>query len=351
MEQIPVKQLHASPFNPRRTGGPIDELVKSVAKHGVLQNLLARPRPKGGFEIIVGHRRHEAAEKAGRAKVPVEVRELSDVEAREIQLVENLQREDLHPMEEAEGYEGLKVLGRSVEEIAAQVGKSESWVNGRLTLLDLSDEGRKAFYRGDLTPTTALLIARLKKKGERVQAAGLAHITQKSRWGDVMPAREAAAALKRLLETDASPAKRSVQTAGARLVTAVRARTRDLAMRQIVRRIEQKADLQPADLRLALTARIAQGVPADVLERRGVETPRQLEAKVRTAGGAELRGLMVELALAGWVDDPDDETGARLKASCKAYGLEHREIETTARELLAKEEATGKAEALFTKTR
>lgn len=351
MEQIPVKQLHPSPFNPRRTGGPIDELVKSVEKHGVLQNLLARPRPKGGYEIVVGHRRHAAAEKAGRSKVPVEVRELSDVEAREIQLVENLQREDLHPMEEAEGYEGLKALGRYVEEIAAQLGKSESWVNGRLTLLDLNDEGRKAFYRGDLTPTTALLIARLKKKGERVQAAGLAHITQKNRWGDVMPAREAAAALKRLLEADASPAKKSTQLAGARLVTAVRARTRDYAIRQIVQRVERKADLQPADLRLMLTARIADGVPAAVLERRGVETPKQLERKLATAGGAELRGLLVEIDLAAWLDDPEDVTSTRLKTTCKVYGLEHREIEQTARELLAKEEATGRAEALFAKTR
>lgn len=351
MEQVALKQLHESPFNVRRTAGPIGELVASIKQHGILQPLIARKVDKG-LELVIGHRRFRAAREAGLAKVPVEVRELDEKEARELQLVENLQREDIHPMEEAEGYAALQAEhGYGPELIAEKVGKSESWVRGRLTLLDLPDEGRKAFYRGELTATTALLVARLRKKGERVQLAGLKHITQKNRWGDVMPAREAAAALKQLLEDEAPRERKATQTTGARLVNAVRSRTRDFALKQIVQRIEQKADLQPADLRLVLTARIETGVPASVLERRGVETPKQLERKLATAGGAELRGLLVELELAAWLDDPSDVTGARLKATCKAYGLDHREIEGTVRELIAKEENVGRAEALFAKTR
>lgn len=351
MEHVPVKQLQESPFNVRKTAGPLDDLVKSVRRHGVLQALIARPKGKG-LELVVGHRRFRAAKQAGLAKVPVEVRELSDEEARELQIVENVQREDIHPMEEAEGYAALQAeRGYSDEEIAARVGKSESWVRGRLSYLELPEEARKAFYRGDLTATTALLIARLKRQGERVQLAGLKHITQKNRWGDVMPHREAAAALKRLLEDEAPREKKSTQVAGAKLVSLVRARTRDYAMRQAVQRVERKPDLQAADLRLLLTGRIAEGVPAEVLERRGVETPKQLENKVRTAPAPELRGPLFELLLEKWLDDPEDVTGARLKVFCKAFDLEHREIETTVRELIAKEENLGKAEALFTKTR
>lgn len=351
MEQIPVKQLHESPFNPRRTAGPLGELVASVKRHGILQPLIAR-MVGDELELVIGHRRLRAAKEAGLAKVPVEVRTLSNEEAREIQLVENVQREDIHPMEEAEGYEALHTeFGYSNDEIADRIGKSKSWVYARVKLLDLNEEGRKAFYRGDLNPTTALLIARLKTKGERVQDAGLRHITQKNRWGDVMPAREAAAAMKRLLEEEATPAKKATQLAGAKLVRMVRERTRDFALREIVARVEKKAELQPADLRLALTARISDGVPASVLRRRGVETAKQLERKVATASAAELRGLLIELELSPWVDDESDVTGTRLKVMCKAYDLEHREIEQTVRELLAKEEQTGKADALFAKTR
>lgn len=350
MEQISVKQLQPSPFNPRRTEGPIDELQESIDEHGVLQNLVAR-RVNKGLELVIGHRRLRAARALGLAKVPVEVRELTDEQAREIQLVENLQRVDLHPMEEAEGYEGLRAMGRSIEQIAAKVKKSESWVRGQLSLLDLHEDGRKAFYRGDLDLSKALLIARLKKKGERVQQAGLVHITQKNRFGDFMPAREAAAALKRLVEEDSSPARKATQLTGAKLVQVVRARTRDFALSEVVSRVERKADLQASDLRLMLTARIEEGVPDSVLKRRGVETPKQLAKKVPTASPAELRGLLFELDLASWVDSAEDVTGVRLKVMCKAFGLDHREIEGTVRELLAKEEQQDKAEALFAKTR
>lgn len=348
---VAIDLIDESPFNARKTSGPIDELVKSVRRHGILQSVLLRPVGKR-YQLVAGHRRVRAGKRAGLKKVPANVRELSDAEAREIGLIENVQREDIHPMEEAEAYEAMKAeFGYTAEVIADRVGKSESWVNGRVKLLDLSEEGRKAFYRGDLNPTTALLIARLRAKGERVQAAGLAHITQKNRWGDVMPAKEAAAALKRLLEYEASPAKKSTQAAGAKLVRLVRDRTRDYALRQAVQRIERKPDLQPADLRLALAARISEGVPDAVLERRGLQTPKQLEARVRTAAAPELRGLMFELAVASWLDDPEDVTGTRLAVLCKAFDLDKREIETTVRELVAKEEAQGRAEALFTKTR
>lgn len=343
---IAVSKLTPSPFNPRRTEGPIEELKDSIGEHGVLQNLIARPVGKK-LELVIGHRRLRAAGLLGLAKVPVEVRELTDEQARELQLVENLQRVDLHPMEEAEGYEGLRAMGRTVEQIAKKVKRSDSWVRGQLTLLDLNDEGRKAFYRGDLNPTTALLIARLKKKGERVQEAGLKHITQKNKWGDVMPAREAAAALKRLLEEDAAPAKKATQLAGNRLLRVVRERTRDFVLREVAARMEHKPDFQPNDLRLALTGLIEQGVSAGVLRRRGVETAKHLGKKVVTASPAWLRGLLLELTIATWLEDPSDEIGTRLKVLAKTFNLDLRDIEGTVRETLLKEEQTGKAEALF----
>lgn len=138
----------------------INELAESIRTVGVLQPLVARPS-NGQFEIVAGERRYLAAKAAGLTSVPVSVRELSDDEVLEIQLVENLQREGLHELHEAESYGGLKKLGYSPDQIAGKVGKSKATIHARLKLLALGKTARKAFYEGKLSASHFLLLARI----------------------------------------------------------------------------------------------------------------------------------------------------------------------------------------------
>jgi len=137
------------------------ELTTSVKAKGILTPLLVRPRG-AHFEIAAGHRRLRAAKAAGLAEIPVLVRDMTDVEFLEVLTIENLQREDLHPLEEAEGYQGLLERGGyDVPAIATKVGKSTSYVYQRVKLVDLVPEAKAAFLKGTFEAGHAILLARL----------------------------------------------------------------------------------------------------------------------------------------------------------------------------------------------
>lgn len=141
---LPIEQLRPGKFQPRRNFDPeeMKPLVESVREKGVLQPLLVR-RVDGeeGYEIIAGERRWRAAQAAKLHEVPVVVREFSDREALEVALVENVQRQDLTPLEEAEGYRRLiDEFGHTQEDLAQAVGKSRSHIANMLRLLSLPDE-------------------------------------------------------------------------------------------------------------------------------------------------------------------------------------------------------------------
>ncbi|MDO9227135.1 MAG: ParB/RepB/Spo0J family partition protein [Pseudomonadota bacterium] len=179
------RYLTPSPTNPRKTfpADKIAEMAESIRRHGILQPILVRPWPgdPGRFEIIAGERRWRAAQVADLALVPVLIRHLSDQEAVEFQVIENLHREDLHPLEEAEGYETLMQRhGYSAEELAAKIGKSKAYVYARLKLTALCDAARVAFREGRLSASTALLVARI--PGAALQAKFLGAIL--NTWGD-----------------------------------------------------------------------------------------------------------------------------------------------------------------------
>lgn len=146
-------------------------------------------RAKEKFEVVAGERRFMAAKKAGLAVINVSVRALTDEQVLEIQLVENLQREGLHELAEAEGYEALQKFGHSANEIADKVGKSKAYVYARMKLLALSKEARKAFYEGKLNSSTALLLARIPV--EAVQKEALKKLTTERWGGQVMSVRDA----------------------------------------------------------------------------------------------------------------------------------------------------------------
>jgi ParB/RepB/Spo0J family partition protein len=153
----------------------IKDLAASIKAHGLAQPILVRPlpgsrleetymdrradAPRPTHEIVCGEQRWRACEIAGIRDVDVLVRNLTDGQVRLIQLVENLKRRDLHPMEEAEGYERLREEGMSAEDIAEQIGKGRSYVYKTLKLVELEPEAREAFYDGKLTRSTAELVA------------------------------------------------------------------------------------------------------------------------------------------------------------------------------------------------
>jgi len=164
MKNLPLNQIVPSTTNPRKHFDPVTlkELAASIKKHGVLQPILVREM-ESHHEIVAGERRYRAAKEAGLKEIPAITLKLTDIEAVEIQVIENLQRSDLHPMEEAEGYEFLmKQHGYAgAETIAAKIGKSRSYVYGRLKLCALTPEIKKAFLKDAVSPSVALLLARI----------------------------------------------------------------------------------------------------------------------------------------------------------------------------------------------
>ena len=159
---LPLSLLQESPNNPRRASGDLGDLVESVKEKGVLQPVLVRPRGAEVFELVFGHRRFRAAREAGLDAIPAMVREMTDTEVLEAQIVENCQREDIHPLDEADGYRRLhEDHGYSIEDLVAKVGKSRGYVYARMKLCALVEPARRAFLDGKLNPSTALLIARI----------------------------------------------------------------------------------------------------------------------------------------------------------------------------------------------
>jgi ParB family chromosome partitioning protein len=163
---LPLALLTESKTNPRRTfeDDSLKELAESVRTQGILSPLLVRPITEQGFEIVFGARRYRAAQMAEAATVPVRIKNLTDGEALEAQLIENLQRRDVHPMEEANGFRALLNLEEpkySIEQIAARTGKPPAYVAGRLKLTELAPVVVEAFYREEIGVSHALLLAKL----------------------------------------------------------------------------------------------------------------------------------------------------------------------------------------------
>lgn len=147
-------------------------LADSIRQHGVLQPLLVRPAENGMYQIVAGERRWRAARMAGVAEVPVVIRELSDKETAQIALVENLQREDLDPIEEAMGYKGLiEDFGMTQNEVAETVGISRSSVTNSLRLLELDGEVRELLRSGEMTVGHAKVILGIEDKEKQKQLA------------------------------------------------------------------------------------------------------------------------------------------------------------------------------------
>lgn len=159
---LPLDLLDPHPHNPRRDLGDLVELADSMRAHGVRQNLLVVPSPttQGRYQVVIGHRRRAAAIAAGLDRVPAVVdHDLTDAQQLELMLIENIQRQDLTPVEEADGYQGLLDLGVDVAHIAARTGRSESTVRRRLALVALPEHARTAVHLGQATLEDAAAVA------------------------------------------------------------------------------------------------------------------------------------------------------------------------------------------------
>ena len=171
--QVGVDKIHPNPRQPRRLfdESRIDELAASVEQKGVIQPLLVR-RGEDGYELIAGERRLRAALRAGLKEVPVLVREADDVESLQLALIENLQREDLNPIEEASAYRRLQEeFGWGQEEIAVRVGKSRPAVANCMRLLSLPREIQDEVARGKLPAGQARALLGLEREAVMLAAA------------------------------------------------------------------------------------------------------------------------------------------------------------------------------------
>ncbi len=176
-ERLKIMDIEPNREQPRKQFNEeaLAELANSIAAHGVIQPLLVRPTAGGGYQLIAGERRWRAARMAGLTEVPVFIREMTDEEAAAIALIENLQREDLNPMEEAVGYQSLmEQYGITQEEAAQRVGKARPTVANALRLLKLPEEAKAMVLDGSLSAGHARALLGFKDEAKLLETAQLA---------------------------------------------------------------------------------------------------------------------------------------------------------------------------------
>lgn len=174
VQEIPVNEIDTNPDQPRRTfhEESITQLADSIREQGILQPLLVAPTPDGRYRIIAGERRYRAGRQAGLETVPCLVRDLDVIHQMEIALIENLQREDLNPLETAQGIRALmQQCGYTQEKVSARLGKSRPAVANMLRLLTLPDEVTEMVRDGLLTAGHARVLAGMGKREEQIRLA------------------------------------------------------------------------------------------------------------------------------------------------------------------------------------
>jgi ParB family chromosome partitioning protein len=154
---VPIDQVDPNPNQPRQVMGDLSELIASIAEKGIIEPLVVRQRG-GRFQIIAGERRYQAAVQAGLRELPVVIREVDDTEVIELALIENIQRKDLTPFEEAEALHGLTDrCGYTHEDLARRLGKSRTSVTESLSLISMPDEVRNLCRLADISSKSLLL--------------------------------------------------------------------------------------------------------------------------------------------------------------------------------------------------
>lgn len=172
--EVEVDRIRIRADQPRKSFDEekLEELADSIREHGILQPLVVRPKGDGEYELVVGERRLRAALKLGMARVPVVVKELEEREAKEAALIENLQREDLSPIEEAMAYqEMMGSYGYTQEQLAKRIGKSRAYVANTVRLLSLPSDIQELVASGRLTAGHARAILGVRGEAEQRKLA------------------------------------------------------------------------------------------------------------------------------------------------------------------------------------
>jgi len=173
-QEVPIDRIRPNPFQPRTAFDPeaLEELTRSIEENGLIQPLVVRAAGDGTYELIAGERRFLASKQAGLTSVPVHIRQASRREMLEVALVENLQREDLNPLEEAEAFQRLATeFGLTQEEIATRVGKSRTAITNALRLLGLEQDLRQLITQGELSAGHARALLALPSADSRRKLA------------------------------------------------------------------------------------------------------------------------------------------------------------------------------------
>lgn len=171
---LPLRDIEPDRDQPRKAFDEqaLGELSKSIQEHGVLQPIMVRPNPTGGYKIVAGERRWRAARQAGLTEIPVVIREVTDAEAMELALIENLQREDLDPVEEALGYKQLMERCNLTQEQAAEkLARSRSAVANSLRILSLPEDVIEMLKDGTLSAGHAKAVLSIPHAGRQSQCA------------------------------------------------------------------------------------------------------------------------------------------------------------------------------------
>lgn len=164
-----IDQIYPREDQPRKyfDDQSLENLAKSIKDHGIIQPLLVTEK-NGKFEIVAGERRYRAAKLAGLTEIPVVVKDLDDREIKELSIIENVQREDLNPIEEALAYRSLiDEFSMTQEDVAGRVGKSRSYIGNSLRLLNLDEDIQVYLIQGDLSSSQARTLLSIKDPGER----------------------------------------------------------------------------------------------------------------------------------------------------------------------------------------
>ncbi|MFD2615269.1 ParB/RepB/Spo0J family partition protein [Paenibacillus gansuensis] len=204
--EIPINQLRANPYQPRKTFNDesIQELAASIKEHGVIQPIIVRTVLRG-YEIIAGERRYRASQVCGKPTIPAVVRKFTDQQVMEIALIENLQREDLNAIEIAIAYQALiDQFTLTQEELSAKVGKSRSHIANFLRLLQLPEEIKNYVSRGTLSMGHARAIAGLKEENSQKD---MAELSIRNSWS----VRDLEEAIQRKEEESSTPKDKAIQ--------------------------------------------------------------------------------------------------------------------------------------------
>lgn len=343
--QVPLSRLVENEDNPRKLFGNLTEFAKTL-KGGILQPLVGVEQPDGQIRIVIGHRRYRGGKLAGLKEVPLILRDYTRQQALEAMIQENAHREDVNPMELADSLATMRHdFNLTLDQVAERVKLPRTKVHDLVSLHDnLFEATKQALLGGKLSEQSGVWLARV--RGERLQNAALADALKLAKDGEQPSVR----AVKQLVQTRYLDKHRGVSKRSRRRHEAAAEQAAEVALRRkVVERllvrvgelVERKHHLDETDLRtMAIAA--AESEPdaeatAAVLERRGLSGG---ASKVGRLGATQLRSLVVELALAPFVQLVDGEYSDGMKAVAKAYGVSLSELE---RAVTASEQA----EALF----